>query len=380
MAEHVEKILIISLPGIGNTLLFTPALRLLRRRRPEARIDVLVEGTGSVQVLETNPDIDKVIDLRAAERGLCSLTTAWSLRADEYDMSYTTFPSNRPRYNLFTWLVGARRRVIHSYPDCGAPALTFLQTDPVPARQGLHDIVQNIRLVSEQAAYQAQCDGLPRPLLFLTETDRDFATDYWSQLPPGKPVIGIHPGSSAGKFHQQVAKRWPVEKFARAAELLVDELDATVLLFCGPDEEDLRDSLERQVSQRLHDRMYFPTGRLRQIAALIEKADAMVSNDSGLMHIAAALLTPVVALFGPTRPDRTGPPWEDCTILQAKSTCQPCLDYPFISTRSAIRCRDFECWEGVRPEAVEVAVEELLSGDAEAPDSVKIWKTSVRNG
>lgn len=347
MAESVEKILIISLPGIGNTLLFTPALRVLRRKHPEARIDVLVEGAGSVQILETNPDIDKVMNLRAADHGIFSLKTVWELRSEKYDLSYTTFPSNRPRYNVFTWLVGARRRVIHSYPDSRVPALTFLQTDRVPARQGLHDILQNMRMVSEERAQEIRGGVLPRPLMYLTEEDREFADDYWAELPSGTPVVGIHPGSSAGKFHQQGAKRWPAEKFARTAELLVKESDATVLFFCGPDERDLEKTLQRLTSGDHAARMHFPKGRLRQVAALIEKTDAMISNDSGLMHIATALNTPVVALFGPTNPDRTGPPWDDCTIIKAKIECGNSLNYPFTTTNSTIHCQDYECWESL---------------------------------
>jgi heptosyltransferase-2 len=357
-----QNILLISLTGIGNTLLFTPALRYLGERNPQAVVDVLVEGRPSREIIETNPAVHKVINLGAAETGLCSLNLVRRLRSSGYDRSYTGFPSNRPRFNVFTWTVGARERIIHSYPDCSFPALTSLQTRTVAAVKGIHDILQHLRLVAEPGEEGEMCrQAVPRPMLYLKDSDRRFGRQEMSRLRRSGPVVAMHPGSSAGRFHMQSAKRYPAERFAGAAQMIAEGLDATVLLICGPDEEELKVHFKRRSRNLSRGRIRFPTGSIREIAALVEGSDLLISNDSGLMHIALALRTPVVALFGPTNVERTGPVWEDCRVLTGKNyKPYECFPYPFESTWSGISSRDRACWEGLTPRNVFDGARQML--------------------
>ena len=359
---RVEAILVISLTGIGNTLLFTPALQMLRRLHPDARIDALVEGKGSRDILEGNPDVNHILDLRLASTGLRALTVVRRLRDERYDLSITTFPSNRPRFNVFTWMIGARERVIHSYPDSRGQALTFLQTKLVPAQKGMHDIVQNMRLVCDALPDGIGQGGrLPRPILHLREEDRDFAKRYLDGLGRRSCAIAMHPGSSAGRLHQQGAKRWPAGNFCRAALLLEKELDAAVMVMCGPDEEDLYRRIGRFAADQHLRNVHFPKGTIRQMAGIVERCDALISSDTGLMHIATAVKTPVIALFGPTNPERTGPVWEECTILMgAPCACRPCLRYPLDTMCSSIDCADPRCWQNLTPERVVEEVKKAL--------------------
>jgi len=356
------KVLIIALPGMGNALLFTPALDVLREQYPSARIDILVEGGASRDVFATNPNVRRVLDLGLARDGLRALNLVRRLRAERYDLSFTIFPSNRPRFQVFTRMVGARERVTHSYPDCRASCLSCLQTPEVPAVQGLHDVVQNVRLVSEEVAERMAAPGaMPRPSLYLTEEDRAAAARYLDEAGAGAPLVAMHPGSSSGALHKQTVKRWPLANFCRTALLLERELGAGVLVFCGPDERPLLRAFRRFVEREGLERVRFPQMRVREVAALIGRADVMVSNDSGLMHLATAVATPTVALFGPTNAARTAPVWGDCTVLKGgRCPRGGCFHYPFTSTRSAVACEDLACWSGLTAQDVLTAVQHRL--------------------
>jgi heptosyltransferase-2 len=364
LIEFPKTILVISLTGIGNTLLFTPALRHLAEQYPDARIDVLVEGGASHEILATNANLDEIFNLQAARRGFSCLNLVRRLHDRCYDRSYTGFPSNRPRFNIFTWCIGARERVIHSYPDCSFPTLTFLQTRTVPAVKGEHDIIQNLRLVGgAEGETDVSPDGMPRPVLNLDDSDREFARAELGRLQEDGPVVALHPGSSAGRFHMQSAKRYPAERFSEVARLLAEELGATVLVICGPDETELKPHFAGKLGDLRRGNMHFPRGGIRQIAALVEQCDLLVSNDSGMMHVGVALRTPVIALFGPTNVERTGPVWDDCRILTGEDySPMRCFGYPFESTWSAILRGDFDCWKGLTAQkVVEVAAEMLFT-------------------
>ncbi len=359
--KHATDILVISLTGIGNTLLFTPALERLVERFPDATVDFLVEGEPSREIIATNPHVNQVYNLQAAEKGLGCLNLVRRLRGARYDRSYTTFPSNRPRFNIFTWVVGARERVIHSYPDSPVPTATFLQTVTVPAVNGEHDIMQNCRLALEGDTGGSVGDGLlPRPVLHLTEGDKRFAERWMKRVGDSGPLIALHPGSSSGRFHMQSAKRWPVDRFAETARRLQRGMDATVLVMCGPDEKELR-PVFREVSEGS---LFFPEGEIREISGILGEVDLLVTNDSGLMHIATALNTPVVALFGPTNVNRTAPVWDNCCVVRGNGCDnRTCFRYPLESTWSGISCDSFDCWDGLTPERVVKIVSEKLRKD-----------------
>ncbi len=356
-----RRILVVSISGLGNTLMFTPALRRLRGLFPSARVDALLEGVASRQVLETNPDVSGIDELGYGRSRFGALLKALGLRRRRYGLSITAFPSNKLRFGLLAGAIGAHQRAAHCYPQCPEPNLGRIHTVQVRAVSGLHDIGQNLRLVEALAGGdRAEEDGpLPRPILHLGAEDRAFCDRWWSRRTLGRPVVGIHPGGGRGAGRAQAAKRWPVGNFAELIRRVVDELSGHVLVFCGPKERPLRRELQEDLRLQSRDGVFFPEGPIRSVAAMIERCDAMVTNDSGLMHVATAVGTPVVALFGPTDCTRTAPPWADCRVLEVASGDS--FGYPFATCCSRLEPVPESYWDDLPPRRVLEELAAILS-------------------
>jgi len=147
-------------------------------------------------------------------------------------------------------------------------------------------------------------------------------------------------------------KRWPVERFAEAAARLAEE-SAVRIIVVGTEEDR---ELARSICSRVGEQALDWTGRtsLVELAALFARSALLLTNDSGPMHLAAALGTPVVAIFGPTNPSRTGPYSDGAVVVRSAAHCAPCYQ----------RCCDRRvCLEEVRVEEVVSEARALLSGE-----------------
>ncbi len=349
---NVRDVLITSVSGLGNALLFEPALRHLEWRYPDADFDILVEGAPSRMVANRLPQVRTAYDLGYGSSRWGALKTALSARNRNYDINITAFPSNNIRFNLLSFLIGAEESWAHAYPESGGLTLEWSQNDHVSAQQGLHDIEQNLRLVGWSRSDEQS--PLPRPRLPLRPDEQEFADRYFAENNIRGQTIGVHPGSA--REGGQLAKRWPVEQFVGLIEALASK-KCNVLVFCGPDEDDLRQHLWQTARDRNWDGAHFPDASIMETAGLIAKCDVMVTNDSGLMHVATAVYTPVVALFGPTNPTRTGPVWEDCRILEVNDENR--LDYPFGTTDSRLSSVAPNYWQEIQPNKVLQAIADL---------------------
>ncbi len=351
-----DSILVTAVSGVGNLLLFTPALRLLSHQRTRARTDVLTEGRPSCEIANHLPEVDEVFDLGYEESMCSALQLMGSLRFRRYDQNITAFPSNKWQFHILAAGVGAKERIAHSYPECDGIKLESLQTRLVPAVRGLHDIEQNLRLVGGRKTRSREDGSPPRPHPCVTEEAEEWAVQYVASREMDSPIVAIHPGSA--RTGGQLAKRWPAARFVPLISGLLD-FGATVIVFCGPDEQEIENYLRAQATEQAWADVYFPEGSILQIAALIERCDVMVSNDSGLMHVAEAQETPVVALFGPTDASRTAPPWEDCRVLRATDAAR--LDYPFSTKCSRLRPVSDDFWENLSAERVLTTIQSVTS-------------------
>jgi heptosyltransferase-2 len=136
--------------------------------------------------------------------------------------------------------------------------------------------------------------------------------------PAGQPWVGLSPGAAYGP-----AKRWPAERFAALAEELSRQWGANLVLLGGPEDQAVAAEVQRHCRVPLANL----TGRtsLRQALGVLRQLRLLITNDSGLMHAAAALMVPLVALFGSTDPAATGPFTEKATVLHHPLPCAPCL-------------------------------------------------------
>ncbi|MCP2520928.1 lipopolysaccharide heptosyltransferase II [SCandidatus Aminicenantes bacterium Aminicenantia_JdfR_composite] len=160
-------------------------------------------------------------------------------------------------------------------------------------------------------------------------------------------IVGMNPGSFYGS-----AKNWPVEHFVRLSIKFIEELDAEVFIF-GSKKENLLNNRISEIERengKIHN--FIGKTTLKELIALISKCNLFISNDSGPMHIANALRIPVIAVFGPTDPERTSPFYPPFKIIQKKVPCAPCKyrDCPV----------DHKCMKSIKPEEVFEISKELL--------------------
>jgi ADP-heptose:LPS heptosyltransferase len=354
------KILVVSASGMGCTVMFTPALQLLRRHLPEARITLLGINPAFVAPVAGSPlvdetvvfDFEKTSLLRVGSLGR-RLADVRELRRRRFDASLTVFPSNKWHFNVFAAGVGARRRITHRYATPAWKTARWLQNVTVPADPRLHDVEQNVALLAPLGIV----GQAPPPLYFHVPGEAEArAAAWWGEHGAGAgPVIAMHVGSSSDFAF--AAKRWPTERFAALADLLAERLGARVLVVAGPQE--LREvELLRGLTAR-------PPAVVREplavVAALLRRCSALVTNDSGVMHIGAAVGTPLVAIFGPTSLSRTRP-WSSRATVLHDAAFQGLWRYPFTATSAAIDAdaarRSFA---GITVDAVFQAVRERLA-------------------
>jgi lipopolysaccharide heptosyltransferase II len=175
------------------------------------------------------------------------------------------------------------------------------------------------------------------------------------------PVVTIHAGARNGQ-----AKRWPTSHIAALASRLARELDALVLLTGAPGEASLAEAVELQGRGDVVN-LCGKTG-LPELAALLAASDLVISGDSGPMHIACAVGTPVVALHGPTDPAISGPTDPSAIVLRVPLWCSPCYD---ASATAECRFGNPVCMKSLAPDVVYLAARRQLGVSRVGPTSAR---------
>ena len=289
-----DRILVIKLRYVGDVLLATPVLSRLRESFPKAHLAMLV-NPGTEDVVRDHPALDEMLVLA---RG--GLIRQWrfvqDLRRRRFDLVIDLTDGDRSA--LLSWLCGAPVRL--GYNSEGRWR-GVLYTQVVAAdRFSMHTVRYHLKSL----------EGLglagppPAPILTVAPEARQEADRLLREagVDEARPFVCLHPGA------RWWFKAWPAERYAALADLLQIEAPAQAL-FLGGDQE-------RSIERRIADGMKTPfrslIGKtsLRTLAAVLERAALMVSNDNGPMHMAAALGVPVIGLFGPSDPAVWGP-WGD---------------------------------------------------------------------
>lgn len=328
------RILVAKLATLGDLLLTTPALRAIRRRYPDARLDVLTTPV-SAPLLSSSPLVDHVYALDTSvarivlgykksarvSAWLASATSRlWSLRQIEYDAlalaHHLTLPSGRLKHRALV-------AVIHPRLVAG---LDNGHGDWLDAR--IHDAGFG---AAHEADYfvrlAAALDARP------SQDDRrlDITDLGWGDLLAARreqrqsPRIALHPGSGL----YSVARRWPIESFADLARRLRERCGAVIVVVAGSDDGMLA---ERMLSQLGHPdwATVRSTGETpRRLAETLAECDLFVGNDSFPMHLAVALNVPTVAVFGPSNVRAWGPyaPGAGVAVAVRRGdlSCSPCV-------------------------------------------------------
>jgi heptosyltransferase-2 len=340
-----EKILILSFSGIGNSLMAAPFINCLKQKLNSVQIDILCLNQAMADAFKLVVDGEKIYSLSGKMPQ--SLVQILRLRREKYDFCITLFPSNKWQFDLISFLSGAKKRISHTYAVNRFSA--FLQNIKIPAKSDLHDVEQNFRLLE---AFGAGGNDCRRDLTFrLSEKDKKFAEDFIAAgIPAGSFLVGMHPGAGSdygGQSWQGGFKRWSEDNFAALCDRLIEEKNAYVVLFGGENEAELKERVKR-LAHHGDKVLIAHTSALSQASALICRCRLFVSNDSGLMHVAAFMNIPVVGIFGPTNYRRTAPCGEKSFYIHGEAPCAPCLKYPFYSTSSKLSCReDSKCFKAL---------------------------------
>ncbi len=338
----VHRIIVRLTNWVGDVVMGTPFLQRLREVYPAAHI-VAAGRSNVTALLQGHPCIDDIWTIADREaRGMVRESSR--VRAGRFDLGFLL--PNSSRAALLLALGGVRARC--GYARDGRAALL---THPVPLRPddlAVHEVRYYLRLLD--ASFPRE--GPPPPLL-LTVTQEEHArmAEWLSRIgvAPGQPVIGVNPAAFYG-----TAKRWMPERYAEVASRLVRAHGARVVVTGLPQERDVAEEVCRAGGPGFHNAA--GEMKLRDLMAFLAACRVFLTNDSGAMHIAAALGTPLVAVFGSTDWVTTAPLSDRATIVRADTDCAPCL---------LRHCPiDHRCMTRVSVEEVHSAAESLMGRTA----------------
>jgi len=375
MNREIEKILILSIPGIGNTIMITPMIKLIYERIPNAKIVVLVTLTGSKEILEICPFVDEVIsvDGRMFHKVIDKLKVILNLRSRKFDVCITAFPANDIRYNILTWLIGAKCKIGHSYPTKRLRTLPNLLDIRIPMSKSRHDIMQNLDLLKPLGISVDNNDIEMKIWVDSDDIDKAKQFFYEHKIVSDDIVIGMHPGSSEKR--KMIYKRWPKEKFAALGENILKEYPKVkILLFGGPEEE----MLKREIAIMMKEKPIIVSDMsMREVTVIIERCNLFISNDSGLMHVACAMKAPTVAIFGPTDPVATAPLGDGHIVVKNDLPCQPCWPIELYGNRPECkRNPPYSCLTNLPVEKVFEAARTLLQSNVKRTSADKSFSHS----
>ncbi len=335
-SDNPEKCLIISTTGIGDTIWGTPAIRALKEHFSKLKIYVLAKA-GGAGILKENPFIERIFIFK---KGLLNILSLFKqLRNGRFDTIVVFHATDRIIW-LMAYLTGGCK-IIGSKRH--SKETDFVITHPVNIPPNTHAIYAKHMLIKELGVNS----NLNKIELFTTDNERTRVNTFYENIgiSENSLVIGFQPGAA------KLYKRWPEKNFIKLGKLLNERWKNIHIIITG-------DRREKKLSQTIADNIggISLAGRLsiRETAAAIERCNLFITNDTGPMHIAVALGTPIIALFSATDDEYTEPyrSISTFTVISKPKTCNECISKA---------CTEPVCMEQISPEEVFEAVEEQLS-------------------
>jgi lipopolysaccharide heptosyltransferase II len=364
-----QRVLLLRLERIGDLLMSVGAITELRRRLPDATIDLVVGSWNEALARLLPVSRVEVLDApwlaRGAARGTLGhmLGRAASWRGRRYDLAINL--EGDIRSNLLPWTAGAKRRVGFGIAG-GGPLLT----DVVPYDATRH-VAANLATLVERSL-DLPAGSVPAPpsaaaldaaRIVLPDRARASARASLEQLAGGRlpaSLLALHtPGGRA-------IKQWPADRFADAAVRLAREMDAAVVLTGGPEDRAIVDEAAGRLAQaNVRTLRLDAPSDLVILAGILAQCRLLLTGDTGPMHLAAAVGTPVVAVFGPSMPWRYAPLVAGHRIVRVDLPCSPCNRIRQPPERCVGHTPD--CLVGVTTEMVVSAGRDLLASTLAVP-------------
>jgi heptosyltransferase I len=350
MPAAPENILIVKLSAIGDVIHTLPALNAIRQQYPRARITWLVEEAAA-GLLEGHPALDRVLvsrrkrwlkGLAGPERSLhVRMVFAFlrELRDTRYDM-ILDFQAALKGGILIALAKGGRKIGFAQGLEHQEHSYLFLNEKVPAVNMEIHALTRSLMLIGQVGIPADRIEyNLP-----VSDRDRDAINAMLTAAGVARRsrLVAINPVA------QWESKLWDNAKFAALADLLIERYDVPVVFSGGP--------ADRPVIAAITARMRHPAlncagqTSLMELAALYERATLLVSTDTGPMHLGAAVGLPVVALFGPTAPWRTGPFGAGHRVVRTDCGCAPCFQR---------RCVTANCMSKITVEKVAAEIDQL---------------------
>jgi lipopolysaccharide heptosyltransferase II len=335
-----RKILIVNTFGIGDVLFTTPLIKNIKRAYPQAEVHYLT-NTRSASLLEHHPGVDKVLvydrdDFQAAyHRSLLEFMTkgrslTHAIRREKYDVALDL--SMDRGLGAVMALAGIPKRVGFDYRSRG----TFLTRKiPFTGYEGRHVVEYYLDLLKE-----IDVPVIDRDMeLHIPSEDQKWAKEWFRQkaLVFVKPLVAVFPGGGASWGKSAVLKRWPVEKYAKLVDKMIEKYNAHIILMGNEGERELCQVIAQTSLATVH----VVAGELTitQSAALLKQCTLVVCNDGGPLHVSVAAGVPTVSIFGPVDDKVYGPyPVGKHIVIKKGLACQPCYRRFRMANCSHINC------------------------------------------
>jgi len=371
---QTQKILITHFGAIGDTLMCTPALRLLRKNFPNSRIEFLTANRVAFDLLKRDNGIDKVLFLQQYSNGqikkrfnICSNHLIGKLKLfylypmfvfknffSNYDIGIAFGPFHQAGTfsNLFFDLIGIRTSI-----GCFGLFTNYLtiKVDKSLLEKHWTDIYLGIinKLIDGNSKYD-----FDRRITYNIDGEKELAKAFSNDLDIEnyKNIVVVHPGGS--KYIN--SKLWGFEKFAAIADYLAKKYNMNILI--TGDGDDLKQA------NRVADRMSGPSKVLAgkftfpMLALLLSKTKLLVTNDTSLLHLADAVETRnIISIWGPTNPQKIGPRNDRNYFIQSNLECSPCITLDAgDETKRCDRVIKEECLQLIKVDDVKKAIDKIL--------------------
>ncbi len=354
---HPQRILVIRLDLIGDLVLSLTVVRALKRTYPDAEIDLLATSA-SAKVALHDPHLSEIITydpniwrrpkaLLQPKNWRDTQALVQHLHARHYDLAVSVYGQWA---GVLAVLSGAKRRV-----GFGSESYPVFMTDSVPGRHwspldNKHEVDYCLELAQAAGAILTTNDRIPH-----LNVDAQSAQEIELLLrnegfQQDKPLIVCHVSSNNGQ-----SKRWPLPYWATLLDRLIREEGAQIVLTGAP--ADL--PIIENITSRMHEHPINLAGKtsLTQLAALLKRANLLISGDSGPIHMATALGVPIIGIYGPTNPSLSGPVSPDTTVLRSTIWCSPCYNM-----KDPADCRFYttQCMKNITPTQVFEVVHDKL--------------------
>jgi len=370
---HASRILVRGVNWLGDAVMTTPALLRLREKFPAAHIAILTPEK-ICELWSQHPAVDEIIPFKTSEN---VFAIGKKLRTKKFDLALVLPNSPRSALEVFLALIPQRIGYARPWrnffltqtvlPRAGTVKMRKLPVAEIQSRiaketqstqrnnlkpddlcgsvakSSVHQIHEYLHLI---AALGANPEPLP-PQLFITDEEVENTKRKFSLEKIEGPLFGLNPGAEYG-----VAKRWPVEKFISAAKEIQAKTNCVWILFGGKNDSGITSQIESAIHNP-QSTVFNLAGKtsLRELMALLKICRVLLTNDTGPMHVAAALGAPVVVPFGSTSPELTAPglPGDPRNhLLKSDAPCSPCFlrECPI----------DFRCMNGISVERVVEAI------------------------